>query len=324
MQTISFPQSAAIDSAARRQLIGPIVVATDGRAQSVGAFAAAISIADRYTRDAGLVAKLPVHVITVSASMPVLSPEMTTMVPTEFRDLHRRDMLATAIEQVRYNVADSTSWEVKATYGPPAATIAGAAAEENASLIVMGLGKHDLVDRVFGSETALGVMQRSWIPVLAVPQNWIGVPRRVLIAVDFGRAELRAARTAMSIVAPGGSVCFAHVAARPGQPDDEIRNGDELDRFVEAVGVPADITVNRTQIHGDPARALLDHARSDGIDMIVAGTHGRNALARLFVGSVARTLVRGARCAILVASEPKDSKDGFTGTAVRVSPTLPS
>jgi hypothetical protein len=46
----------------------------------------------------------------------------------------------------------------------------------------MGLGKHDLYERVFGSETALRVMQQSRVPVLAVPQNWIGIPRTLLVA----------------------------------------------------------------------------------------------------------------------------------------------
>jgi nucleotide-binding universal stress UspA family protein len=47
--------------------------------------------------------------------------------------------------------------------------------------------------------------------------------------------------------------------------------------------------------------------------MIVAGTHGLNALARLFVGSVASKLVRGAQCALLVAATATGKEEGEEG-----------
>jgi nucleotide-binding universal stress UspA family protein len=222
-------------------------------------------------------------------------------------------MLAAATEQVRYNVADPEGWQIQAASGPAAPTIADMAHEECASLIVMGLGKHDLADRMFGSETAVRVMQQARTPVLAVPQNWIGIPRRALVAVDFSPASLRAAQTAMRILAPGGSVCFAHVAPALGHPDHadqlveiyQARLNEELDAFIAAVGVPDDVTVTRAPLYGDTPHALLEFARKENVDLIVAGTRGRNALTRFVLGSVATSIVRGAQCAVLVASEVK-------------------
>jgi nucleotide-binding universal stress UspA family protein len=45
--------------------------------------------------------------------------------------------------------------------------------------------------------------------------------------------------------------------------------------------------------------------------MIVAGSHGLNAIARLLVGSVASKLVRGAQCAVLVSSANGDAEGGL-------------
>jgi len=311
MPTTTVPARGPVPTVARRRLEGPLVLATDGTAQSAGAFAAAVAIAAGGTRRSERGEKLRVRVVTVCDALPIVVPEIAPVLPHEFLEGRRSDMLSAALEQVRYNVADTSKWSVDALSGPAAPTIAETADETGASLIIMGLGKHDLYERVFGSETALRVMQQSQVPVLAVPQNWIGIPRTLLVAVDFGPASLRAARTAVRIVAPGGTICFAHVAPEIGLPENDgddlatiyqANLDEELDRFIAAVEVPDSVTVTRTALYGDPARTLLNRARHQGVDMIVAGTHGLNALARLFVGSVASKLVRGAQCALLVAA----------------------
>lgn len=311
MPTITLTSPTSIATVPRRRLEGPVILATDGKAQSSGAFAAAVAIAAGGARRSDHAQKVPVRVVTVCDVLPIVAPEVAPVLPHEFLEGRREDMLTAALEQLRYNVSDTSSWKVEAISGPPAPTIADIADEANASLIVMGLGKHDLYERVFGTETALHVMRRSHVPVLAVPQNWIGIPRRLVIAVDFGAACLRAARIAMRIAAPGASICFAHVAPDLGLPmddEDELSSiyrsnlNEEFDRFIAAVGVPDDASVTRSVLCGDPAPTLLAFAAGEGMDMIVAGTHGRNALARLFVGSVASKLVRGAQCALLVTS----------------------
>ena len=313
MPTISLPERLVPQLPTPSPVDGPILVATDGTAQSTGAFAAAVSLSAGGVRRREHSVKLSVHVVTVCGALPIGVAEMIPALPYNYADVRRRDMLAAATEQIRYNVADTTGWQIEAAYGSAAPMIADIAAEDRASLVVMGLGRHDLADRVFGSETALRVIRQSAVPVLAVPQNWIGIPRRVLVAVDFGPASIRAAQTAMGIIEPGGSVCFAHVGPALGQPDHneqlvaiyETRLGEELDRFIAEVGVPDDVTVTRASLSGETTPALLGFARTNNIDMIVAGTHGLNALARVFVGSVAVSLVRGAQCAVLIASAGK-------------------
>jgi nucleotide-binding universal stress UspA family protein len=55
---------------------------------------------------------------------------------------------------------------------------------------------------------------------------------------------------------------------------------------------------------GDPAVAISDLARSEGVDLIVMGTHGRTGLRRLLMGSVAEAIVRRAPCPVFVLKEP--------------------
>ncbi len=56
---------------------------------------------------------------------------------------------------------------------------------------------------------------------------------------------------------------------------------------------------------GDPATRLLEHARSTDADLIVVGTHGRQGISRLVLGSVAEAIVRAAPCPVLVVRDPR-------------------
>ncbi len=51
--------------------------------------------------------------------------------------------------------------------------------------------------------------------------------------------------------------------------------------------------------------AILAYARNHHTDLIVAGTHGRGAIAHLVMGSVAERLVPQAPCPVLVVRHPE-------------------
>jgi nucleotide-binding universal stress UspA family protein len=51
--------------------------------------------------------------------------------------------------------------------------------------------------------------------------------------------------------------------------------------------------------------AILKYAREHGVDLIVAGTHGRGVMRHLVMGSVAERLVRLADCPVLVVRHPE-------------------
>jgi nucleotide-binding universal stress UspA family protein len=51
--------------------------------------------------------------------------------------------------------------------------------------------------------------------------------------------------------------------------------------------------------NGDPADQIVRTSRSTNSDLIVVGTHGRRALTRFFLGSVAERVVSTASCPVI-------------------------
>jgi nucleotide-binding universal stress UspA family protein len=70
---------------------------------------------------------------------------------------------------------------------------------------------------------------------------------------------------------------------------------------------------DRKDLHAKPAvrtainsaGAIVDYAREVNTDLIVMGTHGRGAVAHLFMGSVAERVVRTAPCPVLTVHHPE-------------------
>ena len=97
MPTTALPASSPIPKAPRRRLDGPIILATDGTPQSSGAFTAAVSIAAGGTRRSERAEKLEVRVVTVCDALPVVVPEIAPVLPHEFLEGRRSDMLGAAL-----------------------------------------------------------------------------------------------------------------------------------------------------------------------------------------------------------------------------------
>jgi nucleotide-binding universal stress UspA family protein len=78
---------------------------------------------------------------------------------------------------------------------------------------------------------------------------------------------------------------------------------------LEALRVDADdppLPIRRVVITSDePAAAIVDYAREQSIGLIIAGTHGRGAVAHAFIGSVAERVVRTAPCPVLTVRHPE-------------------
>ena len=61
------------------------------------------------------------------------------------------------------------------------------------------------------------------------------------------------------------------------------------------------VRVESQVMEGDPVDMILRAAEETHSDVIVMGTHGRTALARLLLGSVAEAVIRKAPCPVLTA-----------------------
>jgi nucleotide-binding universal stress UspA family protein len=53
------------------------------------------------------------------------------------------------------------------------------------------------------------------------------------------------------------------------------------------------------------AGTIVEHAKTESVDLIVMGTHGRGAVAHLLMGSVAERVVRIAPCPVLTVRHPE-------------------
>jgi nucleotide-binding universal stress UspA family protein len=69
---------------------------------------------------------------------------------------------------------------------------------------------------------------------------------------------------------------------------------------VTAAGLEGEIVV----VHGVPFHEILETAKTQKVDLIVMGTHGRTGLQHILLGSVAEKVVRLAPCPVLVARQP--------------------
>jgi nucleotide-binding universal stress UspA family protein len=74
---------------------------------------------------------------------------------------------------------------------------------------------------------------------------------------------------------------------------------------------PADarVKVEHRLLDGEAAEEILKSARSEGVDLIVLGTHGTTGLARLLMGSVAESVLRKAPCPVLTVRAPFPAVD---------------
>lgn len=82
------------------------------------------------------------------------------------------------------------------------------------------------------------------------------------------------------------------------------RHQAEATRYLEEVANRLRSRLPRVQVRvvpaSKPAAAILSDARDHGVDLIALATQGRGGLARLFLGSVADKVVRGATTPVLV------------------------
>lgn len=79
-------------------------------------------------------------------------------------------------------------------------------------------------------------------------------------------------------------------------------NQQRLEEQLRASLAPATAAGLRTDViidQGNPARCILDHARTLPADLIVIGTHGQSGFERLVLGSVAERVLRKATCPVM-------------------------
>jgi len=287
-----------------------ILLAYDGKPESAGAVRTALALAT----DAGA----SVEVLRVLDVPPFFGPDGSHMLWAPEFDV-TADRLRATLEQTRSAIAefgpDAAGWDVEVVPGPAALTIAQIAEERGATLVACGLGRHQLRDRWFGTETALRVMQLSHVPVLASPEDAEGRPGSVLAAVDFSPFSREAVAAALEVASPGAELHLAHViwdrsrnleAFRSTQWAEDLRKQAERRLAEWAADLPRSPGHLHTHVlEGEIADELARLTDSLRPDLVAAGSHGLGFLGRLLLGSISTRLVRGSRRSILI-SPPRE------------------
>lgn len=316
--TVDLPQAELMSRAETRVdpwiLTGPILVATDG-AETCDA---ALRVAEGLARDHGLSVQV-ISVLEPLASMYAPVDGLMIALPPSVSDGTRAEVRRTDVrDRLRKTLRTADAWKVHVKVGQVAASVAEAATEIDASLIVLGLGKHRPIDRLLGDEIAAQVARRSSVPVLAVPSDAVAPLRRAVVGIDFSRASVRAARAAVSLTTPPGQVWLAHVKPPLDIPTEAYEGGSviytqgvlgafrKIQERLEKVEL---LEVRPVVLDGKAADELLAFANSQRADLLVTGAHGRTVVERLLIGSVTTKLLRAARCAVLVIPPYREDRE---------------
>jgi nucleotide-binding universal stress UspA family protein len=159
---------------------------------------------------------------------------------------------------------------------------------------------------------------------------------KILLAVDGSEASLVAVEEAARTLWPEGSmVRIASVTDIPFPTQqwampmpassyeewERIFEERSLENTAQAIARFEEIAGAQTEtaaktLKGDPKIAILDEAERWGADLIVVGTHGHNALERLWLGSVSRAVASHAKCSVEVARRSKAR--GADGKAMKI------
>jgi nucleotide-binding universal stress UspA family protein len=292
----------------------------------------ALPVAADIARRSGATLRL-VHVHTPYTRDPIYV-EGLPVIDDQLRSLGKQHERA-YLERLRERVARETGittlvalLEVRDTpelSGTVAEALADYAAATDTGLAVMTTHGRGGAARFWLGSVADALVRLSPVPVLLlrpdVDAGEAPSPRsfqRILIALDgselaeeilrpalaFGRL-MQAGYTLLRVVEP-------RVAAGTGpfttptdlDPDETQRRHAEAQSYLEGIvrrlrteSVHVD---TRAIIAPHAALAILEEARRGGADLIALATHGRSGLARLFIGSVADKVLRGADTPVLL------------------------
>lgn len=224
----------------------------------------------------------------------------------DFHDERRRSLLALIAAATGKN----QNWPIKSVVGDPALTIVDEAEAQNSELLVMGIHQHGTFEQAMGENTATRVMGRAAIPMLGVRPALLGLPRRIMVATDFGNASREAAHLAANLADPGGCVILVHASLHA----PIVEEGDEGAALIQREGIEhaflhltdeisegKSIRVETISRTGDAGAQLMAAAALISPDLITIASQRHNLITRLILGSVTRKLVREGSWSMLIA-----------------------
>jgi nucleotide-binding universal stress UspA family protein len=308
-RTIKRPVTSRARIGRARRPSNTIILATDGRPDANGTAELVEAIAAR--TGAG------VRVVSVrDAGTPPIPSPIQPLLPIDIdpEDVDRSERVQMAsVRRQLTRVKNAEGWPVDVLLPPIATAVAGAAEEHKATLIVTGRGRHDFLDRLLGEEHLVRLLHETKVPVLAAAPELRRVPKRVVICIDVAAPHDSLVERTLDIVDEDATVHLIHVIdetpfdiptpsqiARTYEPD--VR--DALEKIAGTKGLQ-EKGAESVILRGPVADSVREFAETHRVDLIATGTHGRGAVGRLAMGSVAASLLRTAPCSVLVVPMPR-------------------
>jgi len=190
--------------------------------------------------------------------------------------------------------------------GDPAEALLEEAADHAADLICVGPDAGLLAGTVRVGRVASHVLRHARCSVLVGREAGSTFPGSILCGVDGSASSIETAGLAARIaVAAGAELRLQHVVPvfegdeREWTLDDDEPDPLEIEsaaRVARAVGVRP----IRERALGRPEYAILEAARRERSDLVVAGSRGFSRVARVLLGSVSEYVARHAHCSVLV------------------------
>ena len=281
----------------------PIVVGVDGTDQSIRAVRYAVREAQR--QDCGL---RVVHAIHETAPMAPMLP----MVSVEtFEQVGQR--LVAEAKQLAYDLSGG-EMSIQTVVRPGSRTQVLCEAGEDARMVVLGHRDRSVLGVVFSSSTTTGVAARAHCPVVCVPASWTDghAHGRIVVGLDGAPPSQDALGLAFAAAAERKALLIVlHAWKLPGVYHEIVSAGTSMEDWRTAAleqmeniltewrSYYPEVQVEVDLRHQYPAPALV--GATEGADLIVLGRRGHGAPLGVYLGSIARTLIREARCPVEIA-----------------------
>jgi nucleotide-binding universal stress UspA family protein len=136
--------------------------------------------------------------------------------------------------------------------------------------------------------------------------------KKILVAVDGSKPSMQAARMGLELsVATGATLTVAYSVPPMMLPGEvpftvvndvvkaEVARGKQLlEEVIKELGSAKNLIP--LELEGPAAERIAEVAEKDSYDLVIVGSRGRNAVARIFLGSIADRLVHICKKPVLV------------------------
>jgi universal stress protein A len=183
-------------------------------------------------------------------------------------------------------------------------------------IVIASLGQSGIARYLIGG-VARNVLKGAKCPVLLTKDIFLSKPAKILVPTDFSEYSDKALKQALDVARQyGGKVYLLHVLsvypqyvveypvpqdlleARQKHGEDAARGeiANQRDKFPQAKEVEVIPEIAR----GLTYEVILQKAEEEGIDLIVIASLGQSGIARYLIGGVARNVLKGAKCPVLI------------------------